>query len=383
VMPRLLVPQARDLVADFGNVPPTVYSAPSEFRLALGEEASPWPDSGVVICSTSVISSPVAVKELSRVTPALLIVDDVLASRDSGLARSLGMLSERSAKVLATGREAQSWLSSAIIRRWTFPLIDPEGRSRTPEFSVRVHEYPGDPVEAGLVRQAVELLERYPSPESSHYSTRIAIQSNLLRLVQRLEDPDRLPTSYREERTEPTRQDDADRLMAIDSMWRLLDDFDDLPRDGRVNAAITEIRTSFNATRPVLIITQLVKEADAIAAAAQEDGLSVSTITMSMKREARVTALTNMQADRALIATAQVLTDGQRRLPDRTRSLWFAPPANRRQAQRQLGVGISSRDIEIVLFKAVPPVAPADEHFGQVEEILGDLRQEFNADDVE
>jgi hypothetical protein len=200
--------------------------------------------------------------------------------------------------------------------------------------------------------------------------------------VQRLEDPDRLPTSYGEERTEPARQDDADRRAVIDSMWRLLDEFDDLPQDGRVIAAIAEIRTAFNEMRPVLIITQLVKEADTIAAAAQEDGLSVSTITMSMSREARVTALADMQVDRALIATAQVLTDAQRRLPDRTRSLWFAPPANRRQAQRQLGVGISSRDIEIVLFKAVPPVTPADESFGRLEEILGDLRQEFNRDET-
>lgn len=378
VIPRLLVPQARDLVADFGRVSPTVYSAPSDFRLALGEEASPWPESGVVICSTSVISSPVAMKALSRVTPALLIVDDVWISRNSGLARPLGMLSEQSAKVLVTGSEAQYWLSSAAIRRWTFPLMDSEGRLGTPEFSVRVHEYPGDPVEAGLVRRAVELLERFPSLVSSQSSTRIAIQSNLLRLVQRLEDPDRLPTSYREGRAEPIRQDEVDRQVVVDSMWRVLDDFDDLPQDGRLLATVEETRTAFDAMRPILIITELVKEADYIAAAAQEHGLSVSTITMSMSREARVSALADMQVDRALIATAQVLTDAQRPLPDGTRSLWFAPPASRRQAQRRLGVGISSRDIEIVLFKAVPPVTPADERFGRLEEVLRDLWQEFN-----
>jgi hypothetical protein len=382
VMPRQLVPQARDLVANFGRVSITVYSAPSDFRLALGEEASPWPESGVVICSTSVISSPVAMKALPRVTPALLIVDDVWVSRDSGLARSLGMLSEQSARVLVTGSEAQYWLLSAAIRRWTFPLVDSQGQLVTPEFSVRVHEYPGDPAEAGLVRQAVELLETFPSRTSSQYSTRVAIQSNLLRLVQRLQDPDRLPTSYREEGAELTRRDEVDRQAVIDSIWRVLDAFEDLPQDGRLLAAVEETRTAFDAMRPVLIITELVKEADYIAAAAQEYGLSVSTITMSTSREARVTALADLQVGSALIATAQVLADVQRPLPHRTRSLWFAPPANRRQAQRRLGVGISSHDIEIVLFKAVPPVTPADERFGRLEEILRDLLQEFNRDET-
>ena len=121
------------------------------------------------------------------------------------------MLSEQSARVLVTGSEAQYWLLSATIRRWTFPLVDSEGQLVTPEFSVRVHEYPGDPAEAGLFRQAVELLERFPSRASSQYSTRVAIQSNLLRLVQRLQDPDRLPTSHREEGAELTRRDEVDR----------------------------------------------------------------------------------------------------------------------------------------------------------------------------
>ena len=382
VMPRLLVPQARDLVASFGQVSITVYSAPSDFRLALGEEASPWPESGVVICSTSVISSPVAMKALPRVAPALLIADDVWVSRNSDLARSLAMLSEQSAKILVTGNEAQYWPLSAAIRRWTFPLVDSNGRLVTPEFSVRVHEYPGDPAEARLVRQAVELLERFPPLTSNQSSTRVAIQSNLLKLVQRLQDPDRLPTSYREEGAELTRWDEVDRQMAIDSIWQALDAFDDLPQDSRLLAVVEETRTAFDAMRPILIITGLVKEADYVAAAVQEYGLSVPTITMSASREARVTALADMQVGSALIATAQVLADVQRPLPNRTRSLWFAPPANRQQAQRRLGVGISNHDIEIVIFKAVPPVTPADESFGRLEEILRDLSQEFNRDET-
>jgi hypothetical protein len=161
-----------------------------------------------------------------------------------------------------------------------------------------------------------------------------------------------------------------------------LDAFDDLPQDGRLLAVVEETRTAFDAMRPVLIITRIVKEADYIGAAAQEYNLPVSTITMSTSREARVNALADMQVGSALIATAQVLKDAQGPLPDRTRSLWFTPPANRRQAQERLGVGISSRDSEIVLFKAVPPVTPADKSFGRLEEILRDLSQEFNRDET-
>jgi superfamily II DNA or RNA helicase len=369
VMPRLLVSQATDLVVGFGEIFPTVYSATADFRLALGEKASPWPDSGVVICSTSVITSPVAIKALRRVSPSLLIVDDVWASRNSNLARSLGALAEQSAKVLITGGDEQYWPISATNRQWAFPLVDSEGHLGRPEFSVRVHDYPGDPAEAKLVLRARALLERFPSRVARQSSTRVAIQNDLLRVVQRLEDPDRLATANREERAESARQDVVDRQV-IESMWRVLDDFDNLPQDERLIAVVEEARTAFEAMRPVLIVTDLVKEADYIAAAVQTYGLSFDTITMSISREARVSALADMQNGRALIVTAPVLAEAQRPLPDRTRSLWFAAPTNRRQAQRQLGVGISSRDIEVVLFRALPPVTPGDERIGLLAEIL-------------
>jgi hypothetical protein len=371
VMPRLLVPQAGQLVAEFGDTFPTVYSTTADFRLALGKkEASPWPDSGVVICSTSVITSPVAIKELQRVSPSLLIVDDVWVSRNSNLARSLRALAEQSAKILITGGGGeQDWPISPTIRQWAFPLVDHEGHLGRPEFSVRVHNYPGDPAEAELVRRARVLLERFPSLVARQSSTRVAIQSGLLRLVQRMEDPDRLAIANGEERAEAARQEVVDRQV-IESMWRVLDDFDDLPQDERLVAVVEEARTGFEAMRPILIVTDLVKEADYIALAVQSYGLSFDTITMSMSREARVGALADMQNGRALIVTAPVLAEAQRSLPDRTRSLWFSTPRNQRQARRQLGVGISSRDIEIVLFRAMPPVTPDDERIGLLAEIL-------------
>jgi hypothetical protein len=370
VMPRLLVPQAGELVAEFGDMFPTVYSTTADFRLALGKkEASPWPDSGVVICSTSVITSPVAIKELQRVSPSLLIVDDVWASRNSNLARLLRVLAEQSVKILITGGVEQDWPISATIRQWAFPLVDHEGRLGRPEFSVRVHDYPGDPAEAELFLRARVLLESFPSLVARQSSTRVAIQSGLLRLVQRMEDPDRLAIANGEERAEAARQDIVDRQV-IESMWRVLDDFDDLPQDERLVAVVEEARTGFEAMRPILIVTDLVKEADYIALAVQSYGLSFDTITMSMSREARVGALADMQNGRALIVTAPVLAEAQRPLPDRTRSLWFSTPRNQRQARRQLGVGISSRGIEIVLFRALPPVTPDDERIVLLAEIL-------------
>ena len=62
-----------------------------------------------------------------------------------------------------------------------------------------------------------------------------------------------------------------------------------------------------------------------------------------------------------LVVTAAFFTDIQRPLPDGTRNLWFNPPTTPRQAQQRLGLGMSSHGVEIVLFRAVPPVTPADE----------------------
>ncbi len=153
-------------------------------------------------------------------------------------------------------------------------------------------------------------------------------------------------------------------------MWRLLEDFDSLPQDERILSLIEETRSASDLGFPVTITTGLVQEADYVAAAMQSHGFPVSTVTASLPAAGRADAVAKLQSGGVLVVTFPFFSDMQRPLPNGTRNLWFRPPANRRQVQQLLGLGMSSRGVEVVLFRAVPPVTPADEVVDNLEAIL-------------
>jgi hypothetical protein len=372
-----LVMQMVEQLNEAGVSPVAVYVNPAEFRLTLDKDIPPWPDSGVVICTTSVIRSPLAARALANTSPSLLIVDDVAASGSSELGRSLQALAARTGQIIFTDARADASFPASDVRRWTFPLIDRAGRLVAPEFSVRVHEYPGNLAEGELVRQAIEFFRQLPVIPSIFF-TRTAIQSALLNLVRRLENPEQL--SFEEAGREELKPAQAEVQTpdgpTIDAIWRMLDQFDNMPSDGRLLAVIEEVRSAFDLRLPAVISAGLVQEVDYLAAAIESHGFPVSTATASMRSEERLRAAENLRPGTALVVTAGFFADIQRPLPSGTRSLWFNPPRTRSQVQRRLGLGMSSHDVEIVLFKAVPPVTPADEIVERLEAILQNPWQE-------
>jgi hypothetical protein len=384
VLPHMaLVAQWTQLLDQIGISPTAVYANTADFRLALDKGALLWPDPGLVVCTSSVIKSPLAAKTLVNTSPSLLVVDDVAAPGSSEVGRSLRALATRAHQLIFTGRRANALFPASDMRRWTFPLVDREGQPVAPEFSVRVHEYPGNLAEAELVRKAIEFFGQLPSIIPNLFLTRTAIQSALLNGVQKLENPELSSRQETDQEPEaelalfeaPDRPEAPDRRM-IDAIWKLLDEFDDLPPDGRLLAAIEEARSAFGQRRPVVIVTGLVQEVDYLAAAIDSHGLPVSTVTAGMRTEERLSAAENLRTDNILVVTSAFFTDMLRPLPDGTRNIWFNPPKTRRQAQQRLGLGMSSHGVEIVLLRAVPPVTPADELVERLEVILQNPWQE-------
>lgn len=382
---RLLVSQMTQLLGHAGASPVVIYATPADFRLAFDTDATPWPESGLVICSSSVIRSPLATKALTTTSPSLLVLDDVADSRRSDLGKWLRALANRARQVIFTGRSTDAGFADSETRRWTFPLMDSGGQLVRPEFSVRVHEYPGNQAEAELVREAIELLDQaiellgQPPPHfSRQFLTRTGIQFALLDRIRRLEDPEQISlqeTERDELESERARSQVPDRR-AIETIWRMLDRFDDLPPDERLLAATEETRSAFDQGRPVVIVTGLAQEVDYLAAAIGSHELPVSIVTSSTPLEERLNAAEALRNGHVLVVTGSFFADMQRTLPDNTRSLWFMPPSTRRQIQRRLGLGMSSHGVEIVLFRAVPPVTPADELVQRLEEMLRDPWQE-------
>ena len=193
VVPNTLLVNQMILQLSEAGAPPAVYTTPAEFRLALGKNRALWPDSGVLVCTASVIRSPLATNALKNTSPpSLLIVDDVTATGYSDLGRALQALATRAHQIIFTDKRAEALFPPAEVRTWTFPLIDSEGQLIAPEFSVLVHEYPGDPAEAELVREAIQFLRKVPYLIPSHLFTRTAIQSELLKYARSLEKPEQL-----------------------------------------------------------------------------------------------------------------------------------------------------------------------------------------------
>lgn len=135
---------------------------------------------------------------------------------------------------------------------------------------------------------------------------------------------------------------------------------------------IEEVRSAFEQGLPVVVSADLVQEVDYLAAAIEAHGLPVSIATASMRSEERLRAAENLRSGAVLLVTSAFFADLQRPLPNGTRSLWFNPPRNRHQVQRRLGLGMRSRDVRIVLFRAVPAVTPADEDVENLVAILQD-----------
>jgi superfamily II DNA or RNA helicase len=375
---RLLVSQMTRLLSEAGASQVVVYATAADFRLAFDTDAAPWPETGLVICSSSVIKSPLATKALATTTPSLLILDDVAESRRPDLKRWLQALANRSRHVIFTGRSANAGFTASETRRWTFPLMDSGGQLLRPEFSVRVHEYGGNLAEAQLVREAIELLNQLPPALPRNFFTRPAIQFALLDRVRRLANPEEF-TPQETERDELESEGALSQVPdrgTIETIWRMLDRFDDLPPDTRLIAANEETRSAFDQGRAVVIVTGSAQEADYLSAAIWSRELPITAVTSRTQPAQRLSAMEDLRNGRVLVVTDSFFTAMQMPLPDGTLSLWFRPPSTRRQIQRRLGLGMSSRGVEIVLFRAVPPVTPADELVERLKEMLRDPWQE-------
>ena len=378
VVPPMLVSQLTQQVRDAGGSPAAVYASPSDFRLAFDTGPTPWPESGLVICGSSVIRTPLATKTLLGTSPSLLIVDEVAVSGGSDLGRSLRALANRANQVILTGVRANAWFPAFETRRWTYPLADSQGRRLTPHFSVRVHDYAGDQTEAEVVREAIELLHQADYPLPDLLLTRTAIQFALLRLVRRLEAPEQLPLweeGQTESEPEPSWSPAFDGRM-IETIWKLLDRFDDLAPDRRLLAAMEETRSASAEGRPLIIVTHLAQEVDYIVAAIRSPQVFVSTVTGRTPLEERLAAAEDLREGSVLVVTSVFFAAMQRPLPNGTRSVWFMPPRSQRQIQQRLGLGMSSNGVEIVLLRAIPSVTPADELVDRLERILQNPWQE-------
>ena len=378
VVPPPLVRQWAQQVHSIGISPATVYASPSDFRLAFDAGAVPWPAAGIVICGSSVVRTPLAAKTLLDVTPALLVVDEVTVSAGSDLGRSLRALADRAGQVIVTGTRENAWFPAYEVRRWEYPLIDSLGRRVAPRFSARVHDYAGDPVEAGVMREAMGILRRASYPLLGLLLTRTAIQLALLRLAQRLEAPEQL-LLLREDLKEPQQEEAWSPALdhgMTEEIWILLDRFDDLPPDQRLIAVMEEAKSARDEGRPVVIVADLAQEVDYIVAAIRSPQLPVSAVTGGTSPGERLAAAEDLREGGVLVVTPVFFADIQRPLPSGTRSVWFTPPHSQHQLQQRLGFGMSSAGIEIVLLKAMPPVTPADELVDQVESMLRDPWQE-------
>ena len=181
VVPRPLVSQWTQEFAGAGVVPTAIYESPADFRMAFDASNPPWPEDGLVVCSSSVLKTPLAARTLVTASPSLLVIDEVRASTSSALGESLRRLGVRAHQILTTVIVRNSWLQDFETRRWSYPLVDDDGRPIIPRFAVRVHDYEGDPAETALMLDSVNLLRQANYLVAGVLQTRSAIQFALLK----------------------------------------------------------------------------------------------------------------------------------------------------------------------------------------------------------
>jgi hypothetical protein len=331
--------------------------------MALDRFVFPWPEEGLVVAASSVLRSPLGEKVFEQLRPAMLIVDEIAATASSRLGTALAALADRSRQVIVTtaGRPV-AWYPRGETRQWTYPLVDNDGRPFGPRFAVRVHDYVGEPDEAALVTEVVDALRGIGYPFVAALTTRPAIHAALLSVIRRIEAPGQL-LLWEEGQAEFDFDTDwkanADRR-TLDLLWSLVDAFDELPPDRRLEATLEETSAAFREDRPVLVVTEEVRELEYVIAALESDGRAVASIHAGQREKERRAALGALSDGSVLVATHAALSY-EAGLPYGTRSIWFTPPRGADRARRWLSVGVWSHEVEIVLLRAMPSTTRADD----------------------
>jgi hypothetical protein len=317
----------------------------SDLRLALSRGSEAWPDRGVIVATDAALTTG-SIASKVHFRPDLLILDD--ADAISPAADRIQRLVRAAPQTLARVRGAiPSWLSNAQHISWAPDVVVPDRRDR---YALDVVPYHVDASERRLITDAVAFLAHVAGELPPDAITRYGVQSRLEHLETASGADSDVDVRPAEDRIALEPEQHA-------HLEHLLDLFDDLGEDPRLEAMASTVRHAHRQQRPCVVVVEFLREmayvvpylCDAVPNA------NVQELTSRIPLDEISLVRGKLAAGGIVVASAGYIENGEG-LPDRTVNIWWNSPRTDTQAQARLGVGFNSTGINVYALIADPPL---------------------------
>jgi hypothetical protein len=317
----------------------------SDLRLALSRGSEAWPDRGVIIATDAALTTGSIARKID-LRPDLLIIDDAEAVPPAAV-EGIERLSRASRRTVARVHETiPAWLPDADAISWDADTVVPDRRDR---YTIDVVPYRVDAKERALIKDAVAFLEDVVGPLHSEAVTRYGIQSRLQRLESASGSDSPVESSVDENRIElqPAQQV---------RLAELLDQFDDLGEDPRLEVLASIVMRARNDRRPCVVVVESLRELAYVVSYLHEAvPTDVKELTSRLLPEEAVLVRKSLSAGVTVVASAGFIESGQE-LPSGTVNVWWSPPRTRTAAEARLGVGFNTAGINVYALVPDPPL---------------------------
>jgi superfamily II DNA or RNA helicase len=327
--------------------------ANSDVLIELGGAQSGLGPSGILVVTIQRLRQGAGRRLANTLRPSLLIID-----RMPGLGPVSGTLVEelasRSVSILVladAGRpdwfnptDSIDWSQGEVLHDWP---------------SVETISYQPSDHENVVYDRALELLRSDGTRDlGPHGWTRPGLHASILRLIGRLSG-DRIYAlkSGNETVSRVGEDQDTDRAQSalLQEAWAIVDSLEDLGDDGRLEAALTLVRRAVKEGRLCIVTTELVVEANYVAAFLRSNNIQAFLLTYA-NSELQWQQVQAALTGRSVLVTTNLALDLPFDLPEHTQFVWWSPPQTIVRARKWLALAARAPLSTVTAIRAQPPL---------------------------
>jgi hypothetical protein len=326
-------------------------TASSDVLMELDRMQSAPSPSRILIVTIQLLSQGSGRKLAEALRPGVLIVDRI-SGLGSGLRRELieGLALRSGSVIVLTGATRPEWFRPTESIDWTLRDV----LYSLP--SVETLSYQPSDHENVVYDRVLELLSDATGDLRLRGLTRPAIHASILELIARLsgdqiyelENGDEALTTAGEIQV----RNDL-RSTVLQEAWAVIDSLEELGDDGRLEATQNLVRRAAKERRLCIVTTELVVEADYVAAYLQSHGIPVFLLTaenLSVHWQHLQEALT----ERGVLVVTNAVFDLLPSLPARPQVIWWSSPQTPAQSRRWLALAARVPQSTIIAIIAQP-----------------------------
>jgi hypothetical protein len=342
---RIVAEQWVQRLAEAGVTPVHVLMRGTDLRLALSRGSEAWPSHGVIVATTAAITAGSLGKKID-LQPDLLVIDDADAFAPETL-DGVQRLHRSSRRTIARVHGVvPAWLSDAEELRWDPDRLVPDRRAR---YSIDIVGYSVGAEERDLITKAVSFLEGVSERVAPEAVTRYGVRSRLQSL-----EADAGPHSNIESLATAIWVELQPEQQA--GLSELLDQFDDLGGDPRLEVLGAIVKEARNEHRPCVVIVDTWREVGYVLGYLHDTvGTDVGELSDRLLPDQARLVRDGLTGGETVVASAPFIERGEE-LPNNTVNVWWSPPRNHVSVQARLGVGFKATNVSVRALLPDPPL---------------------------